>query len=126
VKRDLNLVRELLLRLEPLPAHPQNPIAIKIGEPPLDIQGYTNDEIAYNLQTMADGDLLYYINIGSDGRTIPHFCGLRWTGHEFLDDVRNPEAWRDIMDQAKRYGGVGLKVAWELAKAYMKKHGLDF
>src|SRR5947209_4614162 len=105
MKRDLNLVREILLRLEPTPAHFDNPILIKIGETPLEIPGYTNEEIAYHLRIMAQGDLISHGGIDPDGLSLRNFTGLRWMGHEFVDDVRNPEAWKDTMEKTKKYGG---------------------
>ena len=37
MKRDLNLVREILLRLEPLSATPDQPAPLDVGKEPLDI-----------------------------------------------------------------------------------------
>ena len=41
MKRDLNLVREILMRLEPLSATPDQPVPLDVGKEPLDIPGYT-------------------------------------------------------------------------------------
>jgi len=124
MKRDLNLVREILLRVEPLPAHFGEGVSLKVGEPPLDIPGYSNEEIAYHIRIMTQGDLISSAGFQRDGVTIPDFRGLRWQGHEFLDDIRNPEAWKDTMGKIDKYGGAGMSVAWELAKAYMRSKGL--
>lgn len=124
MKRDLNLVRDILLRLEPLPAHFDNKVTLKVGEGPLDIPNFTPDEIAYHIRIMAQGDLISHGGIRDDGTF--HYGGLRWMGHEFVDDVRNPEAWDDTMKKMEKYGGAGLSVAWELAKAYLRTHGLPF
>jgi len=60
MKRDLNLVREILLRLEPLSATTDHVEPLNIGQPPLDIPGYTDEEIAYHIRIMADGGLIQY------------------------------------------------------------------
>jgi Hypothetical protein (DUF2513) len=124
MRRDLNLVREILLRLEPLSADFNNTIPLTVGEPPLDIPGYSKEQIGYHLLIMAQGGLIQHSGMQSDNAFIPHFGGLRWLGHEFVDDVRNPEAWKSTQDKMQKYGSVGFEMAWELAKAYLRTHGL--
>jgi hypothetical protein len=64
MKRDLSLVREILLRLEPLSATPDQPAPLNAGKPPLDIPDYTDEEIVYHLRIMEDGGLISY-NLGT-------------------------------------------------------------
>jgi hypothetical protein len=132
VKRDLNLVREILLRLEPLSANPDQPVPLDIGKPPLDIPNYTDEQIAYHLRIMNDGGLIDYGHMGiqtpglggpSDVRfRMPRFNGLRWQGHEFLDDVRDPKTWEATKKTFSKVGDVSLQVAWEIARAYLRAH----
>jgi len=124
MKRNLNLVREVLLRVEPLPVHVGKGVVLKVGEPPFDVPGFGKEEIAYHIRIMTEGGLLSTAGFQSDGETMPDFRGLTWRGHEFLDDIRNPEAWKYTMARIEKYGGAGMTVAWELAKAYMRIHGL--
>jgi Hypothetical protein (DUF2513) len=58
VRRDIDLVREILLRLESLDAGSGAPIPLDVGEGPLEISGYTKKQIAYHLRIMADGGLI--------------------------------------------------------------------
>ena len=133
MKRDLNLVREILLRLEPLSATPDQPVPIDIGKPPLDIPDYTDEQIVYHIRIMEDGGLISY----SSGITtpglgallapgvrfrLPRFNGLRWQGHEFLDDVRDPKTWEATKKTFSKVGDVSLQVAWEIARAYLRTH----
>ena len=133
MKRDLNLVREILLRLEPLSATPDQPVPIDIGKPPLDILDYTDEQIVYHIRNMEDGGLISY----SSGITtpglgallapgvsfrLPRFNGLRWHGHEFLDDVRDPKTWEATKKTFSKVGDVSLQVAWEIARAYLRTH----
>jgi Hypothetical protein (DUF2513) len=60
MKRDLSLVREILLRLEPLSANPDQSVALNIGKPPLDIPNYTDEQIVYHIRIMEDGGLISY------------------------------------------------------------------
>jgi hypothetical protein len=126
MRRDLNLVRDILLALEPLGVHYDKPIPLKIGEAPLVFDGHSPEEVAYHFRIMVQGNLINTGGIADDGLTIRSYYGLSWHGHEVVDDVRNPEGWADTMAKMKKYGGFGMNVAWELAKAYMKSHGLPF
>jgi len=56
MKRDLDLVREILLKLEPLPAHFGNPIPLTVGQQPLVFKDRSTDEIAYHIRIMTQGD----------------------------------------------------------------------
>ena len=126
MKRDMNLVREILLRLEDAPADFDNPVPLTVGEPPLDIPGYTKEQIVYHVRIMAQGDLIQHTGMsGDNGTRIARFGGLRWLGHEFLDDVRNPKAWEETKSRMDKLGGASFQVAWELAKAYLRTHGLS-
>jgi Hypothetical protein (DUF2513) len=123
VRRDIDLVREILLRLESLDAGSGAPIPLDVGEGPIEISGYTKKQIAYHLRIMADGGLIEVQHPGFQGpgdTRIPRFGGLRWVGHEFLDDVRDPETWRATKQKIAKLGGVSLQFAWEIAKLYLR------
>jgi Hypothetical protein (DUF2513) len=136
MKRDLSLVREILLRLEPLSATPDQPVALDIGKPPLDIPNYTNDQIVYHIRIMEDGGLISYsLGIqgpglgreGPGGPRLPRFNGLRWQGHEFLDDVRDPKTWEATKKKLRKFGGdASLQIVLEIARAYLRTHLLPF
>src|SRR5215216_957899 len=104
MRRDLNLVRDILLTLEPLGAHYGNPVSLKIGEAPLTFAGHSLEEVAYHFRIMAQGDLINYSGIAEDGVSIHKYYGLSWHGHEVVDDVRNPKAWADTMSKMNKYG----------------------
>jgi hypothetical protein len=132
MKRDLNLVREILLRLEPLSATPDQAVSVDIGKPPLDIPNYTGEQIVYHLHIMHDGGLISYghrgiLTPGLGGPPgvpfhMPRFNGLRWQGHEFLDDVRDPKTWEATQKKFSKVGDVSLQVALEIARAYLRTH----
>ena len=124
MKRDLDLVREILLRLEPLSATPEEPHPLDVGKPPLDIPDYTDQQVVYHIRIMRDGGLIRYDAplSGPGGVRIPRFGGLRWQGHEFLDDVRDPDTWEATKKKLSKVEGVSLQVAWEIARAYLRTY----
>jgi hypothetical protein len=46
---------------------------------------------------------------------------LTWSGHEFLDNVRDPEIWRRTKEGADKVGGFSLEVLGASAKGFIKK-----
>jgi hypothetical protein len=113
MKLDINLVREILLRLEPLSANYDEPIPLTVGDPPLDIPDYTNKQIVYHIRIMTDGGLINHTGLtGPDGIRIARFLGLSWNGHEFWTMFAIPKygkprkrcSARSEMPASKSYG----------------------
>jgi hypothetical protein len=98
MKRDLSLVREILLRLEPLSATPDQPAPLNVGKPPLDIPDYTDEEIVYHLRIMEDGGLISYNlgiqapGVGYDGPSDVRFRLLGLPGAQGADDAARAQA----------------------------------
>ena len=120
MKRDMDLVRELLLALEDVPAHFDRTVRLAIGEGALALVGRSNEEIAYHIRIMTQGDLISMGGISEDGVAIEKYYGFRWSGHEFLDDVRDPKAWAAAKDGAAKVGSGSLGFLWEVAKSIGK------
>lgn len=45
---------------------------------------------------------------------------LTWKGHEFLDDIRDPDIWQKTKERAGSLASVGIAFVWEIAKAEIK------
>lgn len=120
MKRDMTLIRELLLKLEQIHDRPFATLSIPHGSEELAIEGYSPDEISYNLELMVEGGLLLAQGSGfsADGALL--FQRLSWNGHEYLESVRDPEVWRLTKEGAAEAGGAGIAFMWDLAKAYSK------
>lgn len=130
MKRDLNLIRELLLRLEALQDRPLTTWMIPTGDDEIAVEGHTADEIGHALELMVEAGLVRAQGSGfsADGALL--YQRLSWQGCEYLDDVRDPEVWRRTREGASKVGGASLSFAWEMAKAYGKhvlkeRAGLD-
>lgn len=123
MKLDKELVREILLAVE---AHDE-----AHGWMELAIEGRTAKEVSYHVMLLDEAGFLSGISLGG----INHFewqpKRLTYTGHEFLDTVRDPEVWRRTKEGAEKAGVAGLGVLLELGKAYGKqllkeRLGLEF
>ena len=130
MKRDMGLVREMLLQLEAWPMDLGDAVVITPEDLVPVLPGHTVTEINYHMDLIREAG---FINTGG-GQGGPMlgfiYCGLTWSGHEFLDTVRSPEVWRRTKEAVGKVGGVSIAVLVEIAKAtgkaYIKEHlGLD-
>ena len=107
MRRDMDLYRALLLKLEELPGNNLN--LITLGEPDsvpaeVAVPGYSLDEIEYHFNQLALADLIVGQVQMSGGF---EFRCLTPAGHDFLDAVRGNDNWSKTKDVAKkRAGGV--------------------
>lgn len=118
MKRDMDLVREILLRAEA--AEPGKEI-----KP--DIPGYGEEKIGLHVELMIDRKLI-------KGTTIPSGSGpahriltyridrMTWEGYEFLDAARNDTTWKKAKNKCLEATG-GL--AFEILKAYLTELGKE-
>lgn len=116
MKRDMDLVREILLATEESDTDPRAWVNLPFeGRPP--------QEVAYHVQLMGEAGLLVvqdHQSIGVNGyRWLPK--RLTWQGHEFLDTIRDDEIWRRTKDGARKVGGFSLDVVAALAKGFIKE-----
>lgn len=98
MKRDMELVRKILLYIEE--NYKSNPIRH------IDIDGYSDKEIIYHCELLDDaGYLNEFEEIpwtgGVNGITIK---GLSWYGHEFLDTIRNDTVWSKTKETITKNG----------------------
>jgi len=115
MKRDMDLVRKLLLYLEDTVDYkPLRSSDIAIG-------GYSDAQIGYHLRILADGGLIDVIDTNSMGsKTFGCFVkDITWKGHEFLDAVRDDGVWSHTMEKLKPLGSASLEVVKSVAIAYI-------
>jgi uncharacterized protein DUF2513 len=110
VKRDMDLVRAILLAVE---ARPTNSTEVSVSVP-----GRDDREVGEHLQLMEDAGLVegVYISSGSAG------CNrLTWHGYEFLESARNETVWKKAKDiTVKKTGGLAMTAITEALKALVK------
>lgn len=99
MKRDMDLVREILLEVEKNPS-PYAPVAICI-------ERYSTDNIAYHVALLVEAGLLR--NYFNDGKIVPASMAtcMTWAGHDFLDACRDEGMWQ----KAKSIIGEQMKSA---------------
>jgi Hypothetical protein (DUF2513) len=103
VKRDLNLLRKILLAVE---SHPNGPWsdAKMLGDHP-------REQVDYHIGLLDSAGLVDATN-GDPGWAI---FGLTWSGHEFLDLARDPVRWDATLSYAThRAGGTNFSIIREI------------
>lgn len=116
MKLDKDLVREILLAIE---ASNESPETVKH----LDLEGRTQNEISYHVMLLDEAGLV----IGQDATYLEHTFSvwlpkrLTYTGHEFLDTIRDGEVWRRTKVGAEKAGVASIGFLLELGKAYGKQ-----
>lgn len=107
MKRDLDLVRGILLHLERA-ADSASPS----GFSDLIEAGYEIQEIHYHVRLLNDAGLIEADEI-VPGQWWPE--RMTWSGYEFLDAARNEELWRETKQTVeKRAGSAPFQVFHEL------------
>jgi Hypothetical protein (DUF2513) len=119
MQRDMDLIRELLLRLEAIPIRAGGVVHITPDVDELSVPGKSADEIDYHLSLIEKAGLID--NGGMEPMVGIGFRALTWAGHDFLDSVRDPAIWRDTKEGARRAGGFSVELLTALAKGFIKK-----
>jgi hypothetical protein len=114
MKRDMDLVREILLAVE---ADEGDPEALR----QIDVPGHDGLEIAYHIQIVAEAGFIEAEELTSNTIYDWRAKRLTWDGHEFLDTVRDTETWNEVKSGAAKAGAASLQFLWEIGKEIAKQ-----
>jgi Hypothetical protein (DUF2513) len=119
MKRDLDLVRTILLAVEEAPA------GTTIPNTRIEIPGSDPIIVSEHIQLLEAAGLLEATISGEIGPKGPRTCyirGLTWQGHDYLDAVRNVEIWAKTKTALLKVGGTaGFEIIKQLASAIIKQ-----
>ncbi|MGY3717174.1 DUF2513 domain-containing protein [Sutcliffiella cohnii] len=93
MKRDMDLVRKILVHLE------SKEDVFKSS--PVIIEGYDVKTVSYHLKLMFQAGLIEAHSLYSDDRGSWSAKSLTWNGHEFLNAVKQDSLWNDLKTRAK-------------------------
>lgn len=118
--RNMDLIRELLLKLEALPLRPGETVTSLTGHnEEVAIKGYEPDEITHHLRMLREGELIECPGSQPANGGVT-FRSLTWEGRDFLDSVRNPEVWKRTKAGASKMGTWTFGLIKDIATAYAK------
>jgi len=92
MKRDMDLVREILLKMEDLP--------MKSGWYNIHIDGRSEEEIIYHVRIMHEHRLIEAADLTTKNGVDWRPKRLTYEGHEFLDAARSDTVWTKAKDKA--------------------------
>lgn len=114
MKRDMDLVREILLHAEALSSGYVNDVP--------ELEGYTEEQVGYHIYLMEKAGLVDAADSSTLESDSPSaiLLNVTWQGHDFLDSIRDPEIWKQTKEVARRAGGFSFELLGDLAKGLLK------
>ena len=115
MKRDLDLIREILLQVEA--RGPKQSMEVEI-------EGRDRNEIFGHVQLLEEAG---FVEVTFTGGPTSWVSRITWDGHEFLDSVRDSDVWVKVTNKMKEVGGTAsFDIVKALAIGFVKeKLGLD-
>ena len=112
MKRDMDLVRLILLEVE------EQPLTGKWLD--LEIDGFTREEIIYHVMILHEAGLLKAINLSSGNGIDWKPMRLTWDGHEFLEAARDDSRWQKAKStMMEKASGITFEVLKQLLMRLM-------
>ena len=119
MKLDMELARTILLKIEADPSFNGSPQNRSTNATRLGITGHDDAEVTYHLVQLIEASLLDgNVKMAAIGEVV--VSKLTWSGHQFLNDIRDPDIWSKTRERAKSVSGIGFQFLWEIAKAEIK------
>ncbi|GJE52648.1 hypothetical protein GOFOIKOB_5722 [Methylobacterium tardum] len=119
MKRDMDLVRDLLLHIEGLLGRPGTNYLLEGWNDDMRLPGWEPEMVNHHLKMLADGGLIELCRSQPAGTGVMTM-GLSWDGRDFLDTVRDPEVWKRTKEGASKMGGWTFGLLKDLGTAYLK------
>lgn len=121
MKRDMDMVRDLLLRIEAGKTvfqilDPESASAIGI-EPDEPMTREEADKLSLHLELLANAG---FIGVERLSGGYWQVSDISWPGHDFIDSVRDPKIWQATKDAATKAGGFSVDLLKGLAKGLVK------
>jgi DNA-binding transcriptional ArsR family regulator len=119
----MDLIRQLLLKLEALDYPPSALVTFNAHDEDIAIEGYEPDQIDYHLSLLYEAGFV----VSGDPKGARMMSGdymfqrLSWSGHEFLDAIRDPEIWKRTKGGISNIGGWTIGLVKDIAAAYAKQ-----
>ena len=112
MKREMDLIRQILLEVE------RQPFTGKVIE--LGIEDHSSEEVSYHIMLLQEAGLIEAVNLSSHTNLIWKPVRLTWQGYEFLEAVKDDARWNRVKDIMGNAGGYVFEVAKAIAVALLK------
>jgi len=115
MKRDMDLIRDLLLKIEEAPPKASWRVIVTTKD------DTESERILWHLALIEGAGFIKSTPLHLGGRRLPENIELEWAGHDFLDSVRDPKIWEKTKKGVEGAGGFTLDLVKDLAKGLVKK-----
>ena len=120
MKRDFDVLRDLLLRAERL----DGPI-IWVSDIDADEDGeyfgYSDEVEREHFRLLKEAGFVSEVFDNQREEAAPRYgYRITWSGYEFLDTIRDDEVWAQTKTSAKAVGAFSLEIARDIAMSYIR------
>jgi len=78
------------------------------------------ERVLTHLKLIEEAGFTKSMVVNLHGWRLPQDIELTWEGHQFLEDIRDPDIWGKTKERAKGVANMGVGFLWEIAKAEIK------
>ena len=116
MKRDMDLVRQILLTLS---NHESG-----YAPPHLELEGYNKSQIKYHCLIMGEAGLILAEDHTELGDTSPGASAIRltWEGHDFIANAENEENWTQTKSALSKLGDVSFSIWGSVLTSVVKQN----
>lgn len=121
MKRDMDMIRDLLLQIEGGKTSFQILPKSHAAHLGMSDEDAMDDAAAYKMERHIE--LLQEAELATFTRSsggVWFDAKITWSGYEFLETVKDPEIWDQAKSGVARAGGAGLELLGQLAKGLVK------
>ncbi|MGY3717052.1 DUF2513 domain-containing protein [Sutcliffiella cohnii] len=108
MKRDMDLVRDLLMLIE------NNSDNGELLIP----EDWNREKVAYHLKILDQAGYVINNTKWADNKPMWLLASLTWDGHEFLDSIKNDNVWLKTKDGVKKKGLEMGSIPFDVLKEY--------
>lgn len=116
MKRDMDLVRQILMEIEQIP--------FDSGVHEIKVSGHSADEISYHLLLARDAGLIEAADLSGDEYVMVRAKRLTYAGHEFLDAALDHTRWAKAKETVIKNTGALTLEALKTALGLLMKQAL--
>lgn len=111
MRRDMDVVRIIILAVS------------EASGPVKSVDGITDQDFDFHAQLLDEAGFVEAAIMSNGKRPASDamIWRLTWTGHEFVDSVRDPQVWAKTKQAAAFGGGFTVDLLKDLAKGFIKK-----
>ena len=113
MKRDMNLIRAMLLQIESSSDGIRNLV--------VEVEGHSSMEVNYHLRLLIDYGLIEGIVTETQGPPIIWIRRMTWDGHDFLEAIRPRDVWQRVQQRLDALGGAAFDIVKGVALDEAKK-----